>query len=117
MFDLSGSVAIVTGGHGELGEAMADALAQLGCSVALAARKVDACEEVAHRLAARHGVKTMALGVDVSNEDDVEGMVAAVTAELGTVDVTINSAATFWGSAPEDVPTEKPSSTSRRWAD
>lgn len=107
LFDLSGSVAVVTGGHGDLGEAIADALAQLGCSVGLAARKLEACEEVAHRLASRHGVKTMALAVDVSNEDDVERLVSTVSAELGPIDIAVNSAATFWGAAPEDVPTER----------
>jgi len=107
MFDLSGSVAIVTGGHGELGEAIADVLAQLGCSVGLAARKVEACEEVAHRLETRYGVRVMALGVDVSNEDDVERLVSTVGAELGPIDVVVNSAATYWSAAPEDVPTER----------
>lgn len=106
-FDLSGSVAIVTGGHGDLGEAIADALAQLGCSIALAARKVEACEDVAHRLETRYGVRAIALGVDVSNEDEVERLVSTVSAELGPIDVAVNSAATFWGAAPEDVPTER----------
>ncbi|MGA7836273.1 MAG: SDR family oxidoreductase [Acidimicrobiales bacterium] len=107
MFDLSGSVAVVTGGHGDLGEAIADALAQLGCSVGVCARKLEACEEVAHRLVSRYGVKAMALAVDVSDEDDVERLVSTVSAELGSIDVAVNSAATFWGAAPEDVPTER----------
>jgi len=106
-FDLTGRVAIVTGGYGLLAEAIADALAQLGCSVALAARRVAACEEVAHRLEAGHGVRTLAVAADVSNEEDVERMVSTVVDELGGVHVVVNSAATFWGAAPEDVPTER----------
>ena len=86
---------------------MADVLAQLGCSVALAARKVEACEDVAHRLETRYGVKALALGVDVSIEEDAERLVSTVGTEFGSIDVVINSAATFWGAAPEDVPTEK----------
>lgn len=106
-FDLAGRVAIITGGHGELAEAIAGALAQLGCSVSLAARRLDACEEVAHRLETAYGVRTMALATDVSDEDDVERLVATVNRELGGVDVVVNSAATFWAAAPEDVPTAR----------
>jgi gluconate 5-dehydrogenase len=106
-FDLTGRAAIVTGGYGPLGEAIADALAQLGCSVALAARRVAPCEEVAHRLERAYGVRTMAVAADVSDEEDVERLVSAAADELGGVDVVVNSAATFWGAAPEDVPIER----------
>ncbi len=106
-FDLTGRVAIVTGGHGELAEAIAGALAQLGCSVSLAARRLEACEDLAHRLEDRYGVRTLAFAADVSEEDDVERLVATVNGELGRVDVVVNNAATFWAAAPEDVPTAK----------
>ena len=106
-FDLTGRVAIVTGGHGELAEAIAGVLAQLGCSVSLAARHVDACAELADRLEGAYGVRTLALETDVSDEDDVERLVSTVNGELGAVDIVVNSAATFWAAAPEDVPTAK----------
>jgi gluconate 5-dehydrogenase len=107
LFDLSGRVAIVTGGHGHLAEAIADALGQLGCSVALAARRVTACEEVAHRLETDYGVRTLALAADVADEHDVERLVGTVSADFGGVDIVVNSAATFWAAAPEDVPSER----------
>ena len=107
LFDLTGRVAIVTGGHGALAEAIASALAQLGCSVGLAARRLAACEDVAHRLETDYGVRALALAADVSKEADVERMVSTVTGELGGVDIVVNSAATFWGAPPEDVPSEK----------
>ncbi|HUA46796.1 MAG TPA: SDR family oxidoreductase [Solirubrobacteraceae bacterium] len=106
-FDLTGRVAIVTGGHGVLAEAIAGALAELGCSVTLAARHLDQCEDLAHRLETAYGVRTMALPVDVSDEGDVERLVSTVNDELGGVDVVVNSAATFWAAAPEDVPTAR----------
>jgi gluconate 5-dehydrogenase len=106
-FDLTGRVAIVTGGHGKLAEAISGALAQLGCAVSLAARRLEACEAVAHRLETTYGVPTLALAADVSDEDDVERLVSTVNDELGSVDVVVNSAATFWAAAPEDVPTAK----------
>ena len=107
MFDLSGNVAIITGGHGHLAEAIAVTLAQLGCSIALAARRVDACEELAHRLENRYGTKVLTVRTDVSQEDDVRKLLSRVGEGLGIVDVVVNSAATFWGGAPEDVPIDK----------
>jgi gluconate 5-dehydrogenase len=106
-FDLTGRAAIVTGGYGPLGEAIADALAQLGCAVVLAARRVGPCEEVAHRLETAHGVRALAVAADVSDEEDVERLVSTAARELGGIDVVVNSAATFWGAAPEDVPLER----------
>jgi gluconate 5-dehydrogenase len=106
-FDLTGRTAIVTGGHGELAEAISGALAQLGCSVTLAARRVANCEDLAHRLEQAYGVRTLALAADVSDEDDVERLVSTTRSQLGGVDVVVNSAATFWAAAPEDVPTAK----------
>jgi gluconate 5-dehydrogenase len=107
LFDLSGRVAIVTGGHGELAEAMAGALADMGCSVALAARRLELCEQVAHRLETDYGVRAVAIAADVSREEDVERLVSTAIATLGPVDVLVNGAATFWAALPEDVPTDK----------
>lgn len=107
MFDLTGSVAIITGGHGLVAEAIAESLAQLGCSIALAARKVEQCEELARRLSRAHGIKAIAVGTDVAQEKDVSRLVAATFDNLGPVDVVVNSAATFWAAAPEEVPVDK----------
>ena len=107
LFDLDGRVAVVTGGHGDLAGSISDALAELGCAVVLGARRVEACEAVAHRLQRDHGVRTMAVRTDVSNEDDVESLIARAVDTLGSVDVLVNAAGTFWAAAPEDVPLEK----------
>jgi gluconate 5-dehydrogenase len=106
-FDLSGHVAIVTGGHGMLGEAIADTLAQLGAAVCVSARKLDACEAVAGQIEDAYGGRAIAVAADISNEEDVQRLVATATGKLGPVDVVVNSAATFWAAAPEDVPLEK----------
>ena len=107
MFDLTGRAAIVTGGHGPIAAAIAGALAQFGCAVALAARRVAACEELAHQLEAGYGTRALAIPADVTREDDVERLVSTVAAELGAVDVVVNSAAAFWAAAPEDVPPDR----------
>jgi gluconate 5-dehydrogenase len=106
-FDLSGRAAVVTGGHGDLAEAIAGALAELGCSLVLAARRVEPCAELAARLTDAFGVRALALEADVSVEDDVERVVAAAVRELGGVDVLVNNAATFWSAPAEDVPLDR----------
>ena len=107
VFDLRGRAAVVTGGHGDLAEAIASTLAELGCSLLLAARRVDACDELAARLADTYGVRALGVGADVSVEDDVERIVATAMRELGGVDVLVNGAATFWSAPAEDVPLDR----------
>jgi NAD(P)-dependent dehydrogenase (short-subunit alcohol dehydrogenase family) len=107
LFDLSGRSAVVTGGHGDLADSIAGALAELGCAVALAARRVEACEALAHRLEAEHGVRTLPLAADVSRADDIQRLMSSALAEFGAIDVLVNSAATFWSAPAEDVPLER----------
>ncbi|MBB4637698.1 SDR family oxidoreductase [Longimicrobium terrae] len=104
LFDLSGSVALVTGGGRGLGEQMARGLAQAGASVALASRKRDACADVARELAEEHGVRTLALRLDVSAEDEVRAAFDEVEAALGPVDLLINNSGTSWGAPAERMP-------------
>jgi gluconate 5-dehydrogenase len=106
-FDLGGRVAVVTGGHGDLAEAIAGVLAELGCSLVLAARHAEPCQALARRLADAHGVPALGLAADVSAEADVENLMAAVGDRFGRLDVLVNSAATFWSAPAEDVPLER----------
>jgi gluconate 5-dehydrogenase len=106
-FDLSGRAAVVTGGHGDLAEAIAGALAELGCAVVLAARRVDACEDLAGRLESTYGVRALPFAADVSKEDDVERLMSRAHDELGAIDVLVNGAATFWSAPAEDVPVDR----------
>ena len=106
LFDLSGRVALVTGGGRGLGEQIATGLAQAGAAVAVASRKVEACEEVARELAAAHGVRTLALKMDVAREDDVRAAFDRVEAELGPVDLLVNNSGTAWGASAVEMPVE-----------
>jgi NAD(P)-dependent dehydrogenase (short-subunit alcohol dehydrogenase family) len=104
MFDLSGSVALVTGGGRGLGEQMARGLAQAGAAVAVASRKREACEEVASVLAGEYGARTLALCMDVTDEAQVRAAVSEVEQTLGSVDLLVNNSGTAWGAPAHEMP-------------
>src|SRR5437660_12456418 len=81
LFDLTGKVAIVTGGGSGLGRQMAGALAEMGADVVLCARKAERCEAAAKELSAL-GVRSLGLRCDVTVADDVRAMVERAKAEL-----------------------------------
>jgi NAD(P)-dependent dehydrogenase (short-subunit alcohol dehydrogenase family) len=99
-FDLSGKVAIVTGGGSGIGRQMAQGLAEAGAELVLCARKVERCEEAAAQMPTR----AIAVKCDVTDVESVEAMVARTVDELGRVDILVNNAGTVWGAAPEDIP-------------
>jgi len=104
MFALRGRSALILGGHGEIAAAMAATLADLGCNVALAARKVEQCEELAARIRRTFDVDALAHACDVSVEGDVVATVDAAVARFGRLDILVNSAGTSWSGAPEEIP-------------
>jgi NAD(P)-dependent dehydrogenase (short-subunit alcohol dehydrogenase family) len=102
LFDLSGRVAIVTGGSIGLGRQMAQGLAEMGANVVLCARKKERCETTAEELRSL-GVKTLALGCDVKDPASVKDVVDATVAEFGRIDILINNAGTSWGAPVEEM--------------
>lgn len=104
LFDLSGSVALVTGGGRGLGEQIARGLAEAGAAVVLASRNRDACAEAAARLADETGARTLPLALDVTSEDDVRRAFDEAEAALGPVDLLVNNAGTAWGGAAHELP-------------
>jgi NAD(P)-dependent dehydrogenase (short-subunit alcohol dehydrogenase family) len=102
LFDLSGRVAIVTGGSIGLGRQMARGLAEMGANVVLCARKKERCETTAEELRSL-GVKTMALGCDVKDPASVKDVVDATVADFGRIDILINNAGTSWGAPVEEM--------------
>jgi NAD(P)-dependent dehydrogenase (short-subunit alcohol dehydrogenase family) len=105
LFDLSGKVAIVTGGGTGIGRQMAQALAELGADLALCARKAERCEQAAAELS-ELGVRAIGLRCDVTDPGEVQALVEHVAGELGGIDILVNNAGTTWGAWPEDMPIE-----------
>ncbi|MCC7259209.1 MAG: SDR family oxidoreductase [Gammaproteobacteria bacterium] len=91
LFDLSGRVAIVTGGGSGLGRSFAMALAQAGADVALCARRRDKLAESA-RLLADTGRRVACVGMDVTDEASIASALAEVTDTLGVPDILVNNA-------------------------
>jgi NAD(P)-dependent dehydrogenase (short-subunit alcohol dehydrogenase family) len=105
LLDLSGKVALVTGGSRGLGLQAAEALGELGARVALTARKASELELAVKHLAGL-GVEAMAVPVDLGRRENIPGTVDAVAARFGTVDILVNNAGTTWGAPAEDHPAE-----------
>ena len=92
-FDLTGKVAIVTGGGRGLGRAIALGLARAGADVTVCGRKLEACEDAAREIRAL-GRRALPLSCHMGRPDEVDAVVERTIAELGRVDIVINNAAT-----------------------
>ena len=89
--DLTGKVALVTGGSRGLGREMVLAFADAGADVVIASRNLDTCEEVA-ALARQRGRRALAYACHVGRWDELPGLVEAAYGEFGRVDVLVNNA-------------------------
>jgi NAD(P)-dependent dehydrogenase (short-subunit alcohol dehydrogenase family) len=90
-FDLTGKVALVTGGSRGLGRAMALGFAEHGADLIIASRKLDACEAVAAEIRAM-GRRAIAVASNVSRWADCDALVKTAYDHFGKVDVLVNNA-------------------------
>jgi len=91
LFDLTGTVAIVTGGAGGIGRAQALGLAQCGADVVVASRRLDHLEQVADEIRAV-GRQALAVTVDVVQEQSVADMVTRILEVFPRIDILVNAA-------------------------
>lgn len=90
LFDLTGKVALVTGGGGGIGHALALGLTDAGADVAVASRKPEHLEKVVKEIEAK-GRKSMAVSVDVSQEKSVAAMVDNILKKFKHIDILVNA--------------------------
>jgi NAD(P)-dependent dehydrogenase (short-subunit alcohol dehydrogenase family) len=91
LFDLTGKVALVTGGSRGLGRAMSLAFAAHGADVIIASRKLDACEAVAAEVRAL-GRRAFAVSAHVGRWDACDALIDQAYAQFGRVDILVNNA-------------------------
>ena len=103
LFDLSGRVAIVTGGSRGLGLQIAHALGEFGAALALVARKKGELDVAVQQLGAA-GRKAVGFVADVGVPDEVDRLTAHVLEQFGRIDILVNNAGATWGAPAEDYP-------------
>lgn len=106
LFDLTGRVAVITGGSVGLGRQMAEGLAEMGANLVLCARKKERCDRAAEELRSL-GVRTLAVGCDVKDPSGVKALVNTALSEFGRIDILINNAGTSWGAPVEEMTLEQ----------
>lgn len=106
LFDLSGRVAIVTGGSRGLGREMAEGLAEAGASLMLCARREEWLTPTVNEMRML-GFRAEGVLCDVSKPDEVQRVVDRTMEVYGKVDILLNNAGISWGERPEKMPFDK----------
>ncbi|HJV85196.1 MAG TPA: SDR family oxidoreductase [Noviherbaspirillum sp.] len=105
LFKLDGRVALITGGSRGLGLQMAEALGEMGCRLAITARKADELAEAKAHLE-KMGYEVQTVVNDLSRPEQIPGMVDQVLQRFGTIDILVNNAGATWGAPAEEYPDE-----------
>ncbi len=106
LFDLSGKIAIVTGGSQGIGFGISRGLALAGATVIIANRRAAEGERAAESLK-KEGLSAVAIPTDVSRKASVEALVAKVISDFGRIDILVNNAATIIRKPAEDFTEEE----------
>ncbi|SFR63544.1 gluconate 5-dehydrogenase [Marinobacter daqiaonensis] len=105
LLDLTGKVAVITGGSRGLGLQMAEALGELGAKLVISARKQHELDDARKHLEGQ-GIEVMTIAADMSKRETVPGFVDQIIERFGTIDILVNNAGATWGAPAEDHPDE-----------
>jgi NAD(P)-dependent dehydrogenase (short-subunit alcohol dehydrogenase family) len=103
LFDLTGQVALVTGGSRGLGLQMAHALGEAGAKIMLSSRKAADLEEAAAELQAA-GIDARWIAADCGKEEDIRRLATETMERMGPIDILVNNAGATWGAPAEEHP-------------
>lgn len=106
LYDLTGQVALVTGGSRGLGREIAEGLAEAGATVVITARREQWLRPTEEELRAA-GLDVRAARCDVSDPTAVSALVEGIVAEHGRLDIVVNNAGVSWGAPAAEMPVER----------
>ncbi len=102
LFDLSGKIALVTGGSRGIGEMIAEGLVANGVKTYISARKADACDATAERLSGQG--ECLSIPADLSTTGGVTTLADAIEARESRLDILVNNAGATWGASIDEFP-------------
>ena len=105
LFKLDGKIALITGGSRGLGLQLAEALGEMGCRLAITARKADELLEAKTHLE-KMGFEVLTVVNDLSKTGQIAGLVDQVLQRFPTIDILVNNAGATWSAPAEDYPDE-----------
>ncbi len=106
LFDLTGRVALVTGGSRGLGKEIADGMAEAGAAVFVLSRRQQWLDPALQDLQG-HGFHSAGMVCDVSDADQVHAAVARCAEIFGKIDILVNNAGVTWAARAEEMPLDK----------
>jgi NAD(P)-dependent dehydrogenase (short-subunit alcohol dehydrogenase family) len=102
LFDISGKVALVTGGSRGIGEMIAEGFVANGVRTYISARKAEACDAAAERLSALG--ECISLPGDLSTQEGIHALAEQLKKRESQLDILVNNAGAAWGAPIEDYP-------------
>lgn len=100
-FDISGKVAIITGGGTGIGEGIATEFAKAGCDLVIASRSKEHLEPTAAKIEKAHQRRCLAVPTDVRRQEDLENLVNTTISKLGKIDILVNNQGASFRADPE----------------
>ena len=105
LFDLTGKIALVTGGSRGLGLQMAHALGEAGAKIMLSSRKAEDLEQACAELQAA-GIDARWIAADCAKDSEINRLADETLQRMGDVDILVNNAGAAWGAPAEDHPAD-----------
>ncbi len=107
LFNLSGKVALVTGGGRGIGKFIATGLAEAGADVIITSRKMKNLDETAGALSREFGVTVFPIACDLAKAEEIDTMLKTALEKFPRIDILVNNAGLTWGAPTLEFPLEK----------